>query len=256
MPLFYFNTKIPTILNNTNLQNLTSSTDSQHIIGSLKILSLASMPLDSIDLDNNFHFNRTNSMLNKQNMDNGEELLIDDYELENIENMKEDIKSGFISESDLENETLKSKTEKNASSQNPKKFTSKIMSFIKKLRNENLMANNEIGQHDDVEEEDEEGFIYLLKSNSFITILFKYYFMQKKVNMTMSMTVLSKSVITTIVTRMIQMQTFTRLCRPVSQSWSRFLRIIAIQICEVWTLTAFFSRLKLRILRIKRTSRY
>jgi len=94
-------------------------------------------------------------------MDTGEELLIDEYELENIESLKEDTKSGFISESDLENETLKCKAEKTTRSQNPKKFTSKIMSFIKKLRNENLMAQNEIGQHDDAEE-DEEGWHFWL----------------------------------------------------------------------------------------------
>ncbi len=231
MPLFYFNTKIPTILNNTNLQNLTTSTDSQHIIGSLKILSLTSTPLDSIDLDNNFHFNRTNSILNKQNIENGEELL-DDYEIENIENMKDDLKSGFISESDLENETLKSKLDKNTSNQNPKNFTSKIMSFIKKLRNENLMANNDIGQNDDVEE-DEEG-IRFNKNFTFKKLIFlKLIILCKKVNTIMTMTVLSKSVITITVIRMTQRLIFILLCRPVSQNWSHSSRTIAIQISEV-----------------------
>lgn len=152
LPLFYFNNKIPLILNN-----------SQHIIGSLKILSLASLPLESVELENTLHFNKMSSRVGKHCIEN-EDLMVDDDELENIENLKEDSennKCGFISESDLENETVKgSKKEDSEKAQNPKNFTSKILSFIKKLRNENLTHNGDMCNNDDVEEDEEGDYEY------------------------------------------------------------------------------------------------
>lgn len=160
LPLFYFNNKIPLILNNTNLQNMNNPANSQHIIGSLTIVGLSSLPMDAVDLENNFHFNRSYSMRCKNSMDN--EDLIDDEEMENIDNDKEDcvnIKLGYISESDAENDIMVMKQSKKELEkvQHPKNFTSKIMSFIKKLRNENLLAHNDENEHADEAEEDEEG---------------------------------------------------------------------------------------------------
>ena len=125
------------------------------------------MPLDSVELENNFHLSRTYSQIGRHNgVNENEELLIDDYELDVVESsenlMKDDSennKCGFISESDAENDaTVKcgKKEEAEKQSNNPKNFTSKILSFIKKLRNENLMNNNdEIGENDDAEEYNE-----------------------------------------------------------------------------------------------------
>lgn len=93
--------------------------------------------------------------------------MIDDFELENNQsesNLKDDldnIKCGFISESDVENDELKSKyasSKQKEDTKNYKNFTSKIFSFIKKLRNEN--NTDDMGQTGDEEdaEDYEEGW--------------------------------------------------------------------------------------------------
>ena len=92
-----------------------------------------------------------------------EESILDDYELENAESdaaPKEDSdtpRCGFISESDVENEALKGlgQGKPKEDLKNPKKFTSKILSFIKKLRNEN--STDELGLEQMGDEEYEEG---------------------------------------------------------------------------------------------------
>lgn len=73
------------------------------------------------------------------------------------------IKLGYISESDAENELIVMKNRKKdlEKVQHPKNFTSKIMSFIKKLRHENLLTHNDENEHADEAEEDEEGTVLL-----------------------------------------------------------------------------------------------
>lgn len=68
LPLFFFDNKMP--LNTANLQNLTSSDNSQQIIGSLKILGLSSMPLESLELENNHHFSLNYSQIGRHNTEN------------------------------------------------------------------------------------------------------------------------------------------------------------------------------------------
>ena len=159
--------------------------------------------------------------------------LIDDEEMENIDNDKEDcvnIKLGYISESDAENDIMVMKQSKKELEkvQHPKNFTSKIMSFIKKLRNENLLAHNDENEHADEAEEDEEGTDQFLINR--LTLKLKSLTKNKKEIMTLNMTALTNvSVTMTIVTRIIQMPISIQLFQRLNQSLNLILKTTVIQ---------------------------
>ena len=166
LALFYFNSNSSINSNLANIFPLNNNVSNRTVIGSIKIQSLTSSPIDCLELENNFnHFNRNFSTESSKPSELNEN---DDYELDIAEkylymsgkNEADQLKEEVNRESDIENEASSKKTKEDEKT-NAKNFTGKILSFIKKFRNENVMGNNleeENEQNEDalIDEEEED----------------------------------------------------------------------------------------------------
>ena len=161
LALFYFNSNSSINSNLANIFPPNNNVSNRSVIGSIKIQSLTSSPLDCLELENNFHFNRNFSTESSKPSEMNEN---DEYELDMAEKYlymsgnKEEVNR----ESDIENEASSKKTKEDEKT-NAKNFTGKILSFIKKFRNENVLGNNleeENEQNEDalIDEEEEEDY--------------------------------------------------------------------------------------------------
>ncbi len=129
--------------NSTN-QNSNNKTQ-QKIIGTLKIKSLTSLPFESLDVDSafsNVYKNATENVKNESEEIEDEDDLnkmmhLSKNESFHFENNNNKDENRVIAESDNENDMKKKEFDK---SLNTKNFTGKILSFIKRFRNEN--SNN------------------------------------------------------------------------------------------------------------------
>jgi hypothetical protein len=174
LPLYFASNQTSNV--NSNLNNFNpivfsnhNNTDnkSQKIIGSLKIQSLTSLPAESIDnmesiASNVFKNASETSNLNLM-LKNEPENLDEDDDLTKMVNLsknesmfrfenptgKDDIERTIV-ESDTENENKKKDFGDKANQHNSKNFTGKILSFIKRFRNEN---SNNLEEDDEEEEE-------------------------------------------------------------------------------------------------------
>lgn len=131
-----FSSELPLYLTSsqtsTNNNSIILPNNSQ-IVGSLKIQSLTSLPVESLDLDGTFTHVYKNTQMDKVESEDDEDELNKIISLHKngsfqIDTGKDDTR--LVHESDNENEAKKKEG-------NTKNFTGKILSFIKRFRNEN-----------------------------------------------------------------------------------------------------------------------
>lgn len=134
LPLYFTSSQTNSNSNSTSVVLPNNVNKSEKIIGSLKIQSLTSLPVESLDLDGTFthgykSLTLDNCKLEADELDEDEELnkLILKHETFGIETNKDE--SRQVAESDTETDNKKGNNSKN--------FTGKILSFIKRFRNEN-----------------------------------------------------------------------------------------------------------------------
>lgn len=155
-----FSKDLPLFLNTSvhgsnRLSQMTSSTGSKTIIGHLRIQTLVSQPIELSEVDGLSLFkNNTDNILKNEiddELDEFDELNEYTKTKELADSYLTNLKLAAQSDSDNENEeNLKKTTAKeNNSNSNSKKITGKIISFIRKLRNDNDANNLEAIQNED-----------------------------------------------------------------------------------------------------------